>query len=233
VVLTEVLPALAALQAAGLVKRIGITGYPLDALRYLADHCPPGVTIDTALSYCHFNLHDDTLVASGTLAHLAARGIGTIMGSPLSMGLLTARGPPPWHPASPELKARCAAAAAAAAARGADIAHLALHFALFSNPELPTILVGTASLERLAHDVEVAKGRHPLSEKDADTLAAVKREFFEGPDAERVRSWEGREVESYWVKVGKLERTKWTRERAKFPDAIKEPEGEHNHFAKK
>jgi len=233
VVLSEVLPALAHLQARGLIKRIGITGYPLDALRYLADHCPPGVAIDTALSYCHFNLHDDSLVASGTLAHLTARGIGTIMGSPLSMGLLTARGPPAWHPASPELKARCAAAAAAAAARGVDIAHLALHFALFSNPELPTILVGTASLARLAHDVEVAKGLHPLSAAEAQALAALRSEFFEGPEAERVRSWEGREVAEYWVKVGKLDRTQWTRERARFPEAIKDPEAEHNHFKKK
>ena len=232
VVLTEVLPALAHLQARGLIKRIGITGYPLEALRYLADHCPPSITIDTALSYCHFNLHDDSLVASGALAHLAERGIGTIMGSPLSMGLLTARGPPPWHPASPELKARCAAAAAAAAARGADIAHLALHFALFSCPALPTILVGTASLARLAHDVEVAKGLHPLSEAEARALEEIRRDFFQGPEAERVRSWEGREVQEYWVKVGKLDRTRWTRERARFPEAVAEPEGEHNHFKK-
>ena len=205
---------------------------PLTALTYLADHCPPGITIDTALSYCHYNLHDDSLVSSGTLAHLTARGIGTIMGSPLSMGLLTSRGPPPWHPSSDALKARCAAAAAAAAARGADIAHLALHWALFSCPALPTVLVGTASLARLAHDVEVAKGLHPLTEAEEAALAAVRKEFFEGEEAAKVRSWEGREVAEYWVKVGKLERTAWTRAHAKWPEAIAEPEGEHNHFKK-
>ena len=233
VVLTEVLPALAALQAAGKVRRIGVTGYPLAALRYLVDNCPPGVVIDTALSYCRYNLHDTSLLESGTLAHLRARGVGTICGSPLSMGLLTARGPPAWHPASAALKARCAAAAAFCAARGADIAHLALHFALFSSAEVATVLVGTASLERLRHDVAVAKGAHPLSAADAETLTEVRARFFGDAAAAADAHWEGREVADYWIKVGKLDRTAWTAARARFPEKIAPAEAEHSHVLKK
>ncbi|KAK5985690.1 hypothetical protein GCK32_021834 [Trichostrongylus colubriformis] len=38
------------------------------------------------------------------------KGIGVLNGSPLSMGLLTERGPPPWHPADDFIKEACLAA---------------------------------------------------------------------------------------------------------------------------
>ena len=211
IVLSEVLPALAYLQAAGKVRRIGITGYPLDALRYLADNCPPGIVIDTALSYCHFNLHDTSLVDSGTLAHLTARGIGVICGSPLSMGLLTNRGPPAWHPSSAALKTRCVAAAKAANEAGVDIAHLALHFALFSNTSVPTIMVSTASLVRLENDLAIVRGEHPLSQLEQKVLEDLRREWFSGPEAAACASWEGREVAEYWIKVRGQEPSRYLR----------------------
>ena len=231
VVLSEVLPALQALKEQGKIRRIGITGYPLEALRYLADHCPPGIEIDTALSYCHYNLHTTKLVDSGTLQHLAARGIGVICGSPLSMGLLTQRGPPAWHPASPALKERCRAAAAHAAAAGVDIADLALHFALFSSALLPTLMVSTASLARLQHDIDVVTGKRALTPLEQRVLGEVRERFFAGAEALADGSWEGREVAEYWVKVGKLDRTQWTRARARFPEAIAQPDGQHSHKA--
>jgi L-galactose dehydrogenase len=260
VVLTEVLPALAALQAAGKIRRIGITGYPLDILRYLADNAPAGVVIDTAISYCQYNLHTTKLVDSGTLAHLRDLGIGVICASPLSMGLLTARGPPAWHPASAALRARCAAAAAFCTERGVDIATLALHFALFSSADIATILVGTASLARLEHDIAVAKGQHPLSPTETAVLAEVRERFFSGAEAEAVSSWEGREVAEvrlraratlaraqraaltlltntpspqYWVKVGKIERTAWTIAHAKYPSKIAPPDSVISHVLEK
>lgn len=230
VVLTEVLPALAACVAAGKVRRIGLTGYPLSAIRYLADHLPPGVAVDTCLSYCRYNLHDTSLADSGTLAHLAGKGIQVIMGSPLSMGLLTPRGPPAWHPARPELKAACAAAAAHAAAAGVDIAHLAMHFALFSNPAVKTVLVSSASLPRISHDIELARGEHPLTPTEARVLAEVREKFFTGPGAPPAH-WEGVEVDSYWIRLGKTLRTKWTIERAARPDLIAMPEAPAKHKA--
>lgn len=232
VVISEVLPALASLKAAGKIRRIGITGYPLEALRYLADHCPPEIQIDTALSYCHYNLHTTTLVDSGTLAHLSGLGIGVICGSPLSMGLLTQRGAPAWHPSSPALKQRCAAAAAAATAKGVDIAHIALHFALFSNPAIATIMVSTASLARLEHDLAIVRGEHPLSPLEQQVLEELRRDFFSGPEAAACATWEGREVAEYWIKVGKIERTSWTISRARFPERIAQPETQHKLSAK-
>ena len=51
----------------------GITGYPLSALRYLAEHST--VPIHTCISYCRYNLHDRGLVEDGMLAFLEGKGI--------------------------------------------------------------------------------------------------------------------------------------------------------------
>ena len=84
-----------------------------------------------------------------------------------------------------------------------------------------------------AHDVAVAKGEHPLSAADAATLAEVRARFFSGPEADAVKSWEGREVDEYWIKVGKIERTNAERARARFPDAIAPAETQHSHVLAK
>jgi L-galactose dehydrogenase len=231
VVLSEVLPALNDLKKAGKIRRIGITGYPLEALRYLAENCPPEIEIDTALSYCHYNLHDQTLVTSGTLKFLADKGIGTICGSPLSMGLLTNRGPPAWHPSKPALKERCVAAAKYAADKGCDIAHLAMHYALFSSPDIATIMVSSASLARLQHDIDIVTGKCPLTAAEAQVLSEVLATFFSGPEAAAVQSWEGEEVRAYWVKLGRVVRTAWTKERARFPEKIGAASSAHSHKA--
>lgn len=228
IILSETLPALAACVAAGKVRRIGITGYPLAALRYLAENWK-GPPIDSALSYCHFNLHDTSLTDSGTLAALAARGIGVVCGSPLSMGLLTPRGPPAWHPASPALKERCAAAAAYAAERGADIAHLALHFALFSDTAVTTIMVSSASLARIRHDLDVVTGRAPLEPAHRALTAEIRAKFFLAGDVDV--SWEGLEPNAYFAKLGKLERIEWYREHAAHPEKIPAIDSKHSHKA--
>ena len=232
-ILSETLPALAAAQAAGKIRRIGITGYPLAALRYLAERCPPGIVIDSALSYCHYNLHDTTLIDDGTLAELRARGIGVVCGSPLSMGLLTARGPPAWHPASPALKARCAAAAAHATARGADISHLALHAALFGVHDIPTIMVSSASLARIRHDIDVVMGKAPLSAEEAALTEEIRARFFAGEAAAAERSWEGREPDAYFAKLGRIERLAWYRTHATHKDKVpdKAADAMHSHKA--
>jgi L-galactose dehydrogenase len=108
------LPALQRLKEEGKVRHIGITGYPMDSIRYLAEKCPPGIAIESCLSYSRYNLHDTSLISSGVLARLTELGIGVINGSPYSMGLLVSRGPPAWHPAKKSLKERCARAAASA-----------------------------------------------------------------------------------------------------------------------
>ena len=118
-VASETIPALRALQAEGLVRGVGITGYPLPALARIADVA----SVDTVMSYCQYTLQDRRLAAS--VNEFAAAGSATINASPLAMGALTSRGAPPWHPAPPEVLARCSRAAAVCQVRGADLAKLA------------------------------------------------------------------------------------------------------------
>jgi L-galactose dehydrogenase len=104
IILHETLPALHKLKEQGVVRHVGITGYPLSVLRRLLEESP--VPISTCLSYCHHTINDTTLVPQ-LLPLLQTKGVGLVNASPLSMGLLTTRGPPAWHPAHAHQKKVC------------------------------------------------------------------------------------------------------------------------------
>lgn len=95
-VVDETLPALVALREKGVVGHVGITDLQLENLQWVIDHVAPG-TVESILNFCHFTLNDDKLL--DYLDYFEQRGIGVINASPLSMGLLSRRGVPAWHPA--------------------------------------------------------------------------------------------------------------------------------------
>jgi L-galactose dehydrogenase len=138
-IIHETIPAMRALQREGKVRFIGITGYPLKLLARVAEAAP----VDVVLSYCHYNLlatdMDDVLTPFAKRAHM-----GLINASPLSMGLLTRKGPPSWHPASPALIGAARQAARLCDEAGIDVAHVALRFAL-DHSVVATTLVGISS----------------------------------------------------------------------------------------
>jgi aryl-alcohol dehydrogenase-like predicted oxidoreductase len=90
------------------------------------------------------------------------RGIRITAAAPLSMGLLTRPGPPPWHPASDELKEACREAARVVGAEAEEEGHpqsgeaesadataeLALLFAL-SLESIPCTLLGMKSVSQV------------------------------------------------------------------------------------
>jgi L-galactose dehydrogenase len=165
-VINEAIPALRKVVAAGKAKFVGITGLPLEVFRKVIDR----VKVDTILSYCRYSLNDDAL--AGMLPYLKERGVGVISASPLSMGLLSNREPPAWHPAPAAVRQACAAAAALCRARGTDIAKLAIQYAV-AHPGIATTLVGTASPENIANNVKWAD--EPLdTELLRDVLAVLK-----------------------------------------------------------
>jgi L-galactose dehydrogenase len=137
-IINEAIPVLQELKKIGKVRAIGITGYPLKVFREVLAK----TDIDTMLSYCRCNLLDQTLCAE--MPWLAARRIDIINGSPLSMGLLSSKGPPPWHPAPAALRAGCQQAAALCAAAGEELGDLALQIAV-AMPGVASTLVGISS----------------------------------------------------------------------------------------
>ncbi|KAJ2742454.1 hypothetical protein GGI20_004469 [Coemansia sp. BCRC 34301] len=99
------LPMLFDFKQRGLVRKVGISGYPLDVLlRICQIQQERGAPLDVCLSYCNLNLHCQLLAAF--VPRLRAAGVEVIIAaSPLSMGLLCHGATPEWHPAKPELKA--------------------------------------------------------------------------------------------------------------------------------
>ena len=113
----------------------------------LLDQAIKRCRLDVVVSYCHYNLHDQTLLTD-LLPVAATHGVGVLNASPLSMGLLTNQGPQPWHPAGEEIKAACRTAAEHCRARGADISFLGMQFCLGSSG-IPSTISGAGSLTEL------------------------------------------------------------------------------------
>jgi L-galactose dehydrogenase len=162
-IIDECLPAMRRAQEAGKARFIGITGYPVHLLRQVAEAFP----VDTVLSYCRYDLLDDAL--ERVLAPAArAHGFGLINASPLHMRLLTSRGAPDWHPAPRRVRRAAQEAAELSAGRGADIAELALQFAL-GQTDIATTLVGMSKTRHVTANV-ASVGVAP----DPDLLARVR-----------------------------------------------------------
>jgi L-galactose dehydrogenase len=142
IIIEEAIPALHRLKEQGIIRYTGICGLPIQLFETLL----PRVEVDAIISYCHYSLNDTALL--GLLPMLEQHGIGLVNASPLSMGLLSTRGTPDWHPASPEIKATCKRAAEFCASRGFNIAKLAVQYST-SNERIPTTLVSTANPDNI------------------------------------------------------------------------------------
>ncbi|KAK9463658.1 NADP-dependent oxidoreductase domain-containing protein [Lipomyces oligophaga] len=115
----------------GVIRNVGISGYPVTILVKLAKLVRKrlGRTIDIILSYSNFNLQNRLLKQN--LPEFADAGVAKVLnGSPLSMALLRSQAPHAFHPASPELKKRVVTAAEYTASHGVELADLALRYAL-------------------------------------------------------------------------------------------------------
>lgn len=139
-VAAETLPALVELRDKGLVGHVGITDLQLENLVWVIDHVPAG-TVESVLNFCHFCLNDDKLV--DFLDYFESRGIGVINASPLSMGLLSQRGIPAWHPAPAPLVEACRKAAEFCKEKGYPIEKLAVQYSV-SNPRIASTLFSSA-----------------------------------------------------------------------------------------
>lgn len=150
-IIHETVPALRQLQAEGKVRYIGITGYPPPLLFEVAQAVP----VDSVLSYCHYTLLGTQLVDQ--LAPFSqASGVGLINASPLSMGLLTDAGPPPWHPASPQLKELARQVAARCAQHGVNVATIGLQFSLGA-PGVASTLSGMRTEEEVLANLKACE----------------------------------------------------------------------------
>ncbi|KAK4201535.1 Aldo/keto reductase family-domain-containing protein [Triangularia verruculosa] len=140
----------------GLVRYVGISGFPADVLASLAEMilAETGEPLDAVLSYGHFTVQNRKLALtwvagekkteefSSPLARLKRAGVDVVLNaSILGMGLLTNRGIPPdernktsplakWHPSPPELRVACKSLADITATIGERLESVAIRWSL-------------------------------------------------------------------------------------------------------
>jgi aryl-alcohol dehydrogenase-like predicted oxidoreductase len=149
-IVDETLPALVELRKKGVVGHVGITDLQPENLKWVIEHCDDG-TVECILNFCHYALNDTLL--QEYLGFFEQHGVGVINASPLSMGLLSQRGAPDWHPAGRDLKNACAKAAAYCQAKGYPIEKLAIQFSTSMNPRIATTLFSSANPENVLKNI--------------------------------------------------------------------------------
>lgn len=151
-VVDETLPALVELKKKGLVGHVGITDLQLENLKWVVEHSEEG-TVESILNFCHYCLNYDKL--TDFIDFFESRGIGIINASPLSMGLLSQRGVPDWHPAPKPLVEACAKAAQRCAEKNYPIERLAIQYAV-SNPHIAGTLFSSANPDNVKRNIQWA-----------------------------------------------------------------------------
>ena len=167
-VVDETLPALVELRNKGVVRHVGITDVQPENLRWVIEHSPEG-TVESILNFCHYSLNDDMLL--DYLDFFEEKGIGVINASPFSMGLLSQRGTPDWHPAPAPLKEACAKAAAYCQEKGYPIEKLAIQYSTSLNPRIATTLFSSANPQNVLKNIDYVN--QPIDEQLVKEVRAI------------------------------------------------------------
>lgn len=167
-VVDETLPALVALREKGIVGHVGITDLQPENLKWVIEHSEPG-TVESILCFCHYSLNDDMLL--DYLDFFESHGIGVINASPLSMGLLSDRGTPEWHPAPQPLKDACRRAAEYCRSKDYPIEKLAMQFSTSLNPRIATTLFSSANPKNVLKNINYVS--EPMDEQLVKDVQAI------------------------------------------------------------
>ncbi|KUI69997.1 D-arabinose 1-dehydrogenase [Cytospora mali] len=135
----------------GVIRYVGISGYPVDVLCDLAEmiYRETGEGVDAVMSYCHCTVQNHRLAEgfmgddgdgesqrAPPLARLKKAGVSTVLNaSMLGMGLMTTRGidhgpQAAWHPSPPPLRKACFDMGVAATAEGEKLERLSIRWSL-------------------------------------------------------------------------------------------------------
>jgi L-galactose dehydrogenase len=188
VLLEETIPAMIECRKKGWCKALGMTGYPLEVQHQILEATMKkyGESVfDQSLTYCHYNLHDFSLVTRPIANNdksfadfIATNKMILMAAAPLSMGLLTHVESPEWHPTSKALKGACKQAASICEQKGVNISTLAIVVAL-ANPRIPCTLLGMKNVEQVQLAAETASRFAEVSSTETDPATILKQVLSE------------------------------------------------------
>ena len=167
-IVDETLPALVRLRQEDVVGHVGITDLQPENLRWVIEHSPEG-TVESILNFCHYALNDTLL--TDYLDFFEQHGVGVINASPFSMGLLSDRGAPDWHPAPAALREACTRAAAFCREQGYPIDKLAIQFSTSLNPRIASTLFSSANPKNVLRNI--AYVNEPVDEQLVREVQAI------------------------------------------------------------
>ena len=174
-IVDETLPALYTLKEKGVVGHVGITDLQLENLKWVVEHAQHSTLntqhspVESILNFCHYCLNDTRL--ADFLGFFEQQGVGVINASPLSMGLLSSRGTPDWHPAPKDLKDACSKAAAFCQQQGYPIEKLAIQFSTSLNPRIATTLFSSANPANVLKNIEYVN--EPMDEQLVEEVQRI------------------------------------------------------------
>jgi aryl-alcohol dehydrogenase-like predicted oxidoreductase len=167
-VVDETLPALVELREKGIVKHVGITDLQPENLKWIIEHSESGV-VESILNFCHYSLNDTLLV--DFIGFFEQHNVGVINASPFSMGLLSQRGAPAWHPAGRDLQRACAKAAAYCQEKGYPIDKLAIQFSTSLNPRIASTLFSSANPQNVLKNINYVN--EPIDEQLVSEVQSI------------------------------------------------------------
>ncbi|KAL9698594.1 hypothetical protein quinque_002035 [Culex quinquefasciatus] len=196
IIWNETLPTLEKLRDEGKLKFIGVSAYPMDALKKVITGAPG--RFDTVLCYCRNTLIDNSLkefipfFEENRLAIICASGHG--------MGLLTNAGPQPWHPCQDQTKEICWEASEYCKQQGVELGKLAMyHFIQLDGPA--TFLAGMQT-EHLVN-INLEAFFCGLTVNEQNVMEHLKNNIFTKITKS---NWEGVEVQRYWEAMKALKK---------------------------
>jgi aryl-alcohol dehydrogenase-like predicted oxidoreductase len=163
-IIDETLPALQRQVAKGKVRYIGVSGYPMKNFERII---PTGL-VDCVITYNHYTLQND--MALRLLPIAEQYQVGVINAAPFSARLLSSLPLPPWHKATPDVRATAAQAADLCKQAGTSIEKLAVQYSV-AHPGFARSLVGIARSNEVAQLAEWI--REPIDQELVDKVQSV------------------------------------------------------------
>ncbi|KAI1405034.1 Aldo/keto reductase [Hypoxylon fuscum] len=217
------------LRAQGLIRYVGISGYPVEKLCSLAEMIlrETGEPLDAVLSYGHYTIQNTTLGTSAT-ARFERAGVDVVLNaSMLGMGLLTTRGADAgpmatWHPSPERLRQACQKLVPIAASAGEKLEVVAIRWALDNwarvgaskgggTPRLPAgqrvgvSVMGVSSVDELEETCRVFNSVLEGLEPEASDVDQTRRRQWSLDRRQKIQGL----VKEMWAVLGEWKDYSW------------------------